>query len=187
MSDRPQRKVLLAEDDDAARVMLGKYLEKHRYKVTQVSDGKQALAALTQPNDFDLVILDVMMPGLTGFDVLEKVRASGSTVPIVMATAAASNADVVKALKLGADDYVTKPYSFDVLEARMEARMRTRPSAPPPPAPPPPPQRREAAGAGFLDRLKRRFKAAPPPDFAPGARVAVGDPRLRPTSRRGRG
>jgi len=161
--------VLIAEDDEAARVLLARYLEKHGYKVTQVSDGKQALQTLSEPNDFDLVILDVMMPHHTGFEVLEKVRAAGSTVPIVMATAATNPEDVVKALQLGADDYVNKPYSFQELQARMEARMRARPSAP---APPPPPARREPTGAGFLERLKRRFKHAPPPEPAPGSRVA---------------
>jgi CheY-like chemotaxis protein len=104
----PARRLLIAEDDEAARVMLAKFLEKRGFAVTQVTDGQQALDALSKPNDFDLVVLDVMMPHLTGFDVLERVRAAGATVPIVMATAAASNDDVVKAVKLGADDYVTK-------------------------------------------------------------------------------
>jgi putative nucleotidyltransferase with HDIG domain len=122
------RTILVAEDDEAARTLLTRYLQGKGYTVRAVEDGQYALDELGTSTDIDLVILDNMMPRLSGFDVLERVRARGDTTPIIMATAAASAPDIVKALSLGADDYVTKPYLFPVLLARVELRMRPRPT-----------------------------------------------------------
>jgi CheY-like chemotaxis protein len=166
-----RRRILVAEDDDAARVLITKYLESKGHTVTAVPDGQAVMDALAGDEEFELLILDVMMPKLSGFDVLERARKQGFTLPIIMATAAANPADVVRALSLGADDYVTKPYSFPVLLARIELRMRPRPAVPQPPPPPPLPQEESfhlapddvemiedagagSSGEGLLARLK---------------------------------
>ena len=178
----PARQILIAEDDDASRALLQKYLIANGYAVTAVSDGEQALAALRTDSAFDLVILDVMMPRRSGLDVLKTAREAGATVPIIMATAVSSASDIVQALGMGADDYVTKPFSFPVLLARIEARMRVRavPGARPPPLParapvslaeptasrsPASKEELDADAAertGLLTRLKRWFARAPP-------------------------
>jgi CheY-like chemotaxis protein len=129
----PGHRILVAEDDESARVMISKYLESKGHQVTSVGDGQAVMDALGSSEVFDLLILDVMMPKLSGYDVLKQAREQGHTLPIIMATAASNPEDVVRALGLGADDYVTKPYSFPVLLARIDLRMRPRPSAPQPP------------------------------------------------------
>ncbi len=184
MASGPPRQILLAEDDEAARVMLQRYLSTRGYLVTAVADGQAALDALESEQVFDLVLLDVMMPRRNGLEVLQLARERGHQVPIIMATAAASPEDIVKALGLGADDYVTKPYSFPVLVARIEARMRLRapPPNPEPPRPPPLPAARTAPepekneeGSGLFGRLKRfsaRLRRPAPEQLAPGSKVA---------------
>ncbi len=122
----PARTILVAEDDDDARAVVCKYLEGKGHLVRRVADGQAVLDVLAAFDDIDLVLLDVMMPRLSGFQVLEQLRGNGDMTPIIMATAAASPEDIVRALSLGADDYVTKPYSFPVLLARIELRLRQR-------------------------------------------------------------
>ena len=146
-------RLLVAEDDDAARALLQRYLEGKGYDVVAVADGKAALDAIH--DGYDLVLLDVMMPHLTGFEVLEQTRARGDTTPIIMATAAASVDDVVRALERGADDYVTKPFAFPILLARIEARLRTRPT--PAPLPPPLPDATFDASDAVVDENDAPF------------------------------
>jgi serine/threonine protein kinase len=126
------RHVLVAEDDDTNRTMLVKYLEGKGFRVTAVADGSRALDALRSMVDLDMALLDVMMPNMSGFEALQEARGRGVQTPIIMATAKSHPDDILRALYSGADDYVTKPYSFPVLLARMELRMRTQ-RAPPPP------------------------------------------------------
>ena len=133
MTSEAPRRILVAEDDDANRTMLRLYLEKKGYQVTGVANGLEVLEALDQ-GPFDLLLLDWMMPVLSGIDALARLRQSHPDLPVIMLTAVGGTTDVVGALELGADDYVTKPYEFPVLIARIEARLRRRdkPEAPVP-------------------------------------------------------
>jgi DNA-binding response OmpR family regulator len=115
--------VLIVEDDEAMSVALRDGFEYEGYAVTVAKDGEAGLALATaQPPD--LVVLDVMLPKLTGLDVCKRLRAGGNGVPIIMLTARGQEIDKVLGLKLGADDYVTKPFGFMELMARAEAVLR---------------------------------------------------------------
>jgi DNA-binding response OmpR family regulator len=133
---RPLKRILVAEDDEANRQMLRTYLEKKRFEVTGVGNGLEVLEALDAAKEngssFDLILLDWMMPVLSGIDALRRLRPAHPDLPVIMLTAVGGSEDVVGALELGADDYVTKPYDFGVLVARIEARIRRRttPAAP---------------------------------------------------------
>ncbi|OGQ18109.1 MAG: hypothetical protein A2138_11635 [Deltaproteobacteria bacterium RBG_16_71_12] len=131
MAPSPQR-ILVAEDDTDSRTLIKRYLEGKGYQVVAVANGDDALAALSG-EVFELAVLDHMMPGLTGLEVLARVRAAGNAVPIIMATALANPEQIVKGLEQGADDYVTKPFSPSVLAARIGLRLRLRPAAAPRP------------------------------------------------------
>ncbi len=119
--------LLVVDDNELNRDMLSRRLGARGFDVEVAEDGHSALARL-DAREFDLVLLDVMMPGLTGIDVLKKVRerVSESDLPIVMATARDATEDVVEALHLGANDYVTKPLDFAVVLARVEAQLTLR-------------------------------------------------------------
>jgi class 3 adenylate cyclase len=116
--------LLVVDDNELNRDMLSRRLGSRGFKVAVADDGAAALAMMEQ-QDFDLVLLDVMMPGLTGIDVLKRVRErlSETDLPIVMATARDATEDVVEALRLGANDYVTKPLDFPVVLARVETQL----------------------------------------------------------------
>jgi two-component system alkaline phosphatase synthesis response regulator PhoP len=119
----PPRKKILLVDDEAAIVQSLRYnLERSGYAVTAAGDGRSAvaLAASEQP---DLVILDIMLPLLDGIEACKEIRKT-STVPIIMLTAKDQEFDKVLALELGADDYVTKPFSLGEIIARVKARLR---------------------------------------------------------------
>ena len=170
----PQR-LLVAEDDDDSRTLIRRYLESKGYAVMAVASGDDALDALTG-EPFDLAVLDHMMPGRTGLEVLAEARAAGNAVPIIMATAVANPEQIVRALELGADDYVTKPFSPSVLAARIALRLRLRPAAPPPVA-----DGDEGATSTMeLPPVELETPAPPPSDhggapvgpLAPGTRIA---------------
>jgi DNA-binding response OmpR family regulator len=91
-------------------------------------DGREALG-LALSGEFDLVVLDVNLPGMTGFEVLEQLRGSGSAVPVIMLTARVELEDTVAGLEGGADDYLGKPFRFDELVARIRLRIRREPTA----------------------------------------------------------
>ena len=116
-------KILVAEDDANIRLGLIATLESEGYAVTPASDGAQALKVFPQEK-FDLVLLDVMMPKASGYEVCRELRARGTRVPILFLTAKGEEIDVVVGLKLGADDYVTKPFGVHELLARVEALLR---------------------------------------------------------------
>ena len=115
--------VLVADDDRAIRESLATALELAGYAVTTCADGVQALAA-TRAHTFDVIILDVMMPGVDGLGVCSVLRAEGDRVPILMVTARTETPDRVAGLDAGADDYVAKPYDLDELLARIRALLR---------------------------------------------------------------
>jgi two-component system, OmpR family, alkaline phosphatase synthesis response regulator PhoP len=116
-------KILIAEDDANIRGGLIATLESEGYAVTAAADGAQALKLFPQEK-FDLVLLDVMMPKASGYDVCRELRARGARVPVLMLTAKGEEIDKVVGLKLGADDYVTKPFGVHELLARVEALLR---------------------------------------------------------------
>jgi len=122
-------RVLVVDDDEAVRVLLTRYLEMEGFSVEQVRDGGAALAAIaaSQP---DLVLLDLMLPTQDGLDILTRLRRD-SDVPVILLTARGSEADRILGLKLGADDYVVKPFSPGELTARITSVLRrTRASSP---------------------------------------------------------
>jgi DNA-binding response OmpR family regulator len=115
--------ILIAEDDANIRMGLVDLFESEGYSVRAVGDGRAALAAHHKAPS-DLVLLDVMMPEKSGYDVCREIRKSDSDVPIIMLTAKGEEVDKVVGLQLGADDYVTKPFGVHELLARVEAVMR---------------------------------------------------------------
>ncbi len=115
--------VLFAEDDETLRTGLEAALSSEGYETCGCKDGNEALSAFTQRRP-DLLILDVMMPGKSGFDVCVEVRRSDPTVPIIFLTAKTSEADVVIGLGLGADDFIPKPFRIRELLARVSAALR---------------------------------------------------------------
>src|ERR1051325_5617094 len=116
-------KILIAEDDANIRQGLIATLESEGYGVTAASDGAQALRVFPQEK-FDLVMLDIMMPKASGYDVCRELRARGARVPVLFLTAKGEEIDKVVGLKLGADDYVTKPFGVHELLARVEVLLR---------------------------------------------------------------
>ena len=122
-----QDNILLVEDEAALRMTLGDRLRSEGYGVEYATDGPDGLEKATRL-PFDLVILDVMLPGLDGLRVCEDIRAAGLITPILMLTAKGQTADKVAGLKIGADDYVTKPFDMQELMARVEALLRRAPA-----------------------------------------------------------
>ncbi len=124
-------RVLIVEDDTAMSVALRDGFEYEGYAVTVAQDGESGLRLATAEAP-DLILLDVMLPKITGLDICRKLRGDGNRVPIIMLTARGQEIDKVLGLKLGADDYVTKPFGFMELMARVEAVLRrcTSPEAP---------------------------------------------------------
>jgi DNA-binding response OmpR family regulator len=116
-------RILIAEDDANIRQGLVATLESEGYGVTAAADGAQALKLFPQEK-FDLVVLDVMMPKASGYDVCRELRGRGAQVPVLFLTAKGEEIDKVVGLKLGADDYVTKPFGVHELLARVEALIR---------------------------------------------------------------
>ena len=117
------RKVLIVEDDQAMAVALRDGFTYEGYSVQVARDGAAGLRLATE-RGLDLVILDVMLPRLSGLDVCRQLRGAGNNTPIIMLTARGQEIDKVLGLKTGADDYVTKPFSFLELMARVEAVLR---------------------------------------------------------------
>jgi two-component system phosphate regulon response regulator PhoB len=117
--------ILVVDDDPGLRELLADYLGRNGFRVTGVADGRGLWAALEQ-GPVDLVILDLMLPGLDGLTVCRKLRANPKTagLAIVMVTAKGEEGDIVTGLNMGANDYITKPFSRNVLLARMRAVLR---------------------------------------------------------------
>jgi DNA-binding response OmpR family regulator len=121
-TDEP-RHVLVVEDEPQMRSMLADNLEFDGYRVTAVASGEEALAAVAA-QQYALLLVDVMLPGMSGFDVCQTLRARGLHVPIVVLTALTEERDRVRGLDIGADDYVSKPFSVRELLARVRAQVR---------------------------------------------------------------
>ncbi|MGI6783427.1 MAG: response regulator transcription factor [Aminivibrio sp.] len=116
-------KILVAEDDRAIRTAVADLLASEGYEVTEAADGSEALELYREIAP-DLVLLDVMMPGMSGYDVCRAIRRENPAVPVVMVTAKGQEVDRVVGLELGADDYIVKPFSMAELLARVRAALR---------------------------------------------------------------
>ena len=123
-------KILIVEDDPDIALPLEDDLTLEGYDVEAVGDGETALRRLDEAR-FDLLLLDVMLPGVDGFEVCRRLRHAGSRLPIVLLTAKAQEAEVVMGLEQGADDYITKPFSPRELRARLKAVLRRHDDTPP--------------------------------------------------------
>jgi DNA-binding response OmpR family regulator len=157
MVDRAPR-ILLVDDEHAIQTLLSYPLRKDGYEVVQAVDGQAALARFDE-GSYDLVVLDLMLPKIDGLEVCRRIRAR-STVPIIMLTARAEEIDTVVGLELGADDYITKPFSMREFRSRVKAALRRaemRPDA------------EDAAGDGTLEVAGLRI------DFAKRAVRVRGD------------
>ncbi|MGI5197281.1 response regulator transcription factor [Streptomyces sp. CA-288835] len=148
--------VLLAEDDRAIRHALERALTLEGYEVTAVADGVEALAQAHRSPP-DVLVLDVMMPGIDGLQVCRVLRAEGDRTPILMLTARVETADRIAGLDAGADDYVVKPFDVDEVFARLRALLR-----------------RTDLAVGVPEEQQRM----------PGAQVAVAGLRIDPPARR---
>jgi DNA-binding response OmpR family regulator len=115
--------ILIVEDEEQMRLGLRDNLEFEDYEVDMAADGEEGLEKILN-NTYDLILLDVMMPKMSGFDVCKKVRSKDITTPILMLTAKGEEIDKVLGLELGADDYITKPFSLRELLARIKAVLR---------------------------------------------------------------
>jgi DNA-binding response OmpR family regulator len=121
MADRAPR-ILLVDDEQPIQTLLSFPLQRDGYEVVQASDGREALTRFDE-QAFDLVVLDVMMPRMDGLEVCRRLRAR-SSVPIIMLTAKSEEIDKVLGLELGADDYITKPFSMREFRSRVKAALR---------------------------------------------------------------
>ena len=127
LSDKeiPLAKILIVEDDPKMQLGLRDNLELEGYEVEVRGDGKSGLQNILD-NPYDLVLLDVMLPHISGLEILKKVREKEITTPIIMLTAKGEEIDKVLGLELGADDYITKPFSLRELLARVKAVLRRK-------------------------------------------------------------
>ncbi|HEV3054242.1 MAG TPA: response regulator transcription factor, partial [Solirubrobacteraceae bacterium] len=129
ITDRSAR-ILLVDDEQSIQALLSYPLRKEGYDVVQATDGRQALERFDE-QPFDLVVLDLMLPKIDGLEVCRRLR-SRSSVPIIMLTAKSEEIDKVVGLELGADDYITKPFSVREFSSRIKAALRraemTRPA-----------------------------------------------------------
>ena len=122
-SDYQLQSVLVIDDDIELTDMLSTYLNSMGYKVKVCNDGEAGLAEAVSGHHYDLILLDVMMPKMDGFDVLKKLRASHTT-PVLMLTARGDDYDRILGLEMGADDYLPKPFNHRELVARIKAIVR---------------------------------------------------------------
>ncbi|MFF8034838.1 MULTISPECIES: response regulator transcription factor [unclassified Streptomyces] len=154
--------VLLAEDDRAIRNALERALTLEGYRVTAVADGAEALAQVHRSRP-DVLVLDVMMPGVDGLQVCRVLRAEGDRTPVLMLTALVETADRIAGLDAGADDYVVKPFDVEEVFARLRALLR-RVAPPAPAAPGPAPEAAPQTSGRFVEAAGLRLD--------PGARRA---------------
>lgn len=118
-------KILLVEDDKRLRKLIHDILKKEGYQGIEAGDGSEALKIFFEERDIELVILDIMLPLFNGIEVLTQIR-KHSEVPVIMLTALGSEQDEIKGLNAGANDYISKPFSYEVLVARVNAIMRKK-------------------------------------------------------------
>ena len=115
--------ILLIEDEQSVADFIKRGLMAEGWTVSHAIDGETGIKMVAD-DDYDLILLDLMLPGISGQDTCRKIRARDITTPVIMLTALDANEEVIKGLQVGADDYITKPFDFDVLVARVEALYR---------------------------------------------------------------
>jgi len=118
-------RILVADDEERIRKLIADFLAREGFEIIEAADGAQALSMCSGSRRPDLVILDVMMPVMDGFTVLTELRRTGD-IPVILLTAKSSEGDQLSGFRLGADDYVTKPFSPSLLVARVQALLRRR-------------------------------------------------------------
>jgi two-component system, OmpR family, response regulator len=123
MDDKKQFKILLCEDDTNLGMVLKNYLELNDYEITLERDGRLGLAAF-QREKFDICLLDVMMPNMDGFTLAEEIRDIDPDVPLFFLSAKTMKEDIIQGYKLGADDYITKPFDSEVLLMKIKAILK---------------------------------------------------------------
>ena len=123
MEDKKQYQILLCEDDTNLGMVLKNYLELNEYEVTLERDGRLGLAAF-QREKFDICLLDVMMPNMDGFTLAEEIRDIDPDVPLFFLSAKTMKDDIIQGYKLGADDYITKPFDSEVLLMKIKAILK---------------------------------------------------------------
>ncbi len=155
MEQAGQKNILIVEDEAVLRKTLQYNLEKEGYAVETASEGYEALERF-EKRSFDLILLDVMLPGLSGFELCQIIRRQDRALPIILLTARRDELDKVAGLDLGADDYVTKPFSLRELMARIRAALR------------------RSAAMAEADTVARAEPAAAGPDAARAAAAAAG-------------
>ena len=126
MSSDTKGRILVVDDERSMREMLDIFLGREGYSVTECAAGTEALRLLDEKGPYDLVITDINMPGLSGFDLLREVKARFSDLPVLMITAYGSPDSAVEAMKLGATDYITKPFRIEEIKARISAAVERR-------------------------------------------------------------
>ena len=118
------RKILVVEDEDAIREVVALNLRLAGYEVTEAASAEQALAVFSPSAGFDVAVLDIMLPGMNGFSLCETIRRDSASIGIILLSAKTMETDKIKGLSIGADDYMTKPFSVSELLARVEALVR---------------------------------------------------------------
>ena len=118
------RKILVVEDEDAIREVVALNLRLAGYEVTEAASAEQALAVFSPSAGFDVAVLDIMLPGMNGFSLCETIRRDSASIGIIMLSAKTLETDKIKGLSIGADVYMTKPFSVSELLARVEALVR---------------------------------------------------------------
>ncbi|NQW04934.1 MAG: response regulator transcription factor [Acidobacteria bacterium] len=121
-------RILLVEDDVRMRELVRRGLSETGYRVDSAADASEALA-LTRDHKYDVMVFDVLLPGPSGIDLVRMLRAAGTRTPVLILTALDAAADIVAGLDAGADDYLTKPFAFKVLLARLRALGRRNPAS----------------------------------------------------------
>lgn len=124
MAQRSTPRILVVEDEQHLADVLLFNLQAEGYTVAVASDGEEALTLLAEAGSFEAVLLDVMLPGQSGFEVAARLRAAGNFVPILMMTARGRPEDVLEGLEAGADDYLPKPFDLSILLARLHVLLR---------------------------------------------------------------
>jgi len=124
-------KILLTEDDQNFGDVLRSYLEMHDYQVDLAIDGEEGLKFFKK-NEYDLCVLDVMMPKMDGFTLATKIREENQSIPLIFLTAKTLKSDVIEGFKIGADDYITKPFNSEELLYRVQAVLKRSQKAPDP-------------------------------------------------------